>query len=203
MDKKWAVSYLKCSFSSLFFTILNLFVVFCCCCCFASFLSTTSGLNLKLFSFSIFHFHVFCFKETDNFFYYISVFSRREKIFFRRWKISLNYFIMLRFDIIFSHFFRQLPRVRVVTGKSRQSVSQAGWLVGGGQSGGRLESRVYVLLFFALSLSCFLFFYTRRRRLHLRWHMLFFRLFSENFFSCVKFCRLLNFRFMNTTRYYF
>lgn len=127
-------------------------MVFCCCCCFASFLSTTSGLNLKLFSFSIFHFHVFCFKETDNFFFYISVFSRREKFFFLEdekfhWITSLCFVSTL----FFLTFFRQLPRVRVVTGKSRQSVSQAGWLAGGGQSGGRLESRVYVLLFFALS----------------------------------------------------
>lgn len=130
-------------------------------------------------------------------------FRVERKFFFRRWKISLNYFIMLRFDIIFSHFFRQLPRVRVVTGKSRQSVSQAGWLAGGGQSGGRLESRVYVLLFFrSLSLLLPLLLYTTTA-ITFEMAYAFFRFFSENFFSCVKFCRLLNFRFMNTTRYYF
>lgn len=136
-------------------------------------------------TFLIFYFSLLCFfvlKKPIIFSIIFRCFRVERKFFFRRWKISLNYFIMLRFDIIFSHFFRQLPRVRVVTGKSRQSVSQAGWLAGGGQSGGRLESRVYVLLFFALSLSCFLFFYTRRRRLHLRWHMLFFVSLVKTFF---------------------
>lgn len=185
-----------------FFTILNLFVVFCCCCCFASFLSTTSGLNLKLFSFSIFHFHVFCFKETDNFFYYISVFSRREKILFQKMK---NFIELLHYASFRHYFFSLFSPTSPCPCRYRQkqAVSQSSWLAGWRRAVGRQAGVEGICTaFFALSLLLPLLLYTTTA-ITFEMAYAFFPFFSENFFSCVKFCRLLNYRFMNTTRYYF